>query len=114
MLILEVFDILKRQHQAERSKSDKAREFLFQILLLGAALSLYLVQHDALQITGGAICCAASGSACGLGRQKIRGGMTYDGGNRDGYSHFRRNLFNINVNILRNIPCNAAFQIDVH
>ncbi len=113
-MVLEVFDILKRRHQAGRSQSDKAREFLFQILLLGAVLSLYLVQHDALQITGSAIRCAASGSACSLGRQKIRGGMTYDGGNRYRYSHFRRNLFNINVNILRNILCNAAFQIDAN
>ena len=84
------------------------------LLLLGSALSLYLVQHNAFQVAGSAVRCAASGSARSLGRQKIRGGMTYDGGNSDRYSHFRRNLFNININILRNILCNAAFQIDVN
>ena len=84
------------------------------LLLLGSALSLYLIQYDALQIVGSAIRCAASGAAGSFGRQKIRSGVTYDGGNRNGHLHACGNLVHLNVNILRNILCNAAFQIDVN
>lgn len=38
------------------------------LLLLGSALSLYLVQHNAFQVAGSAVRCAASGSARSLGR----------------------------------------------
>lgn len=81
------------------------------LLLLGCALSLYLIQYDAFQIAGRAIRCTAPGAACSLGRQKICCGVTDDGGDPNGYLHARGNLVDLNVNILRNILRNFPFQI---